>query len=307
MMLCHEFRTRIDFYLDNELSEEELRAFVMHERRCPECREQLAERRAFLEHLRSFQPLHSAPLGLRHQVESIIAAETAIGNSSKRALYRKIKRLLNREEAVGWSSSWWVGSVWALAAAVIVTVGIAFLWAAAQRQAKASAFVEMASETHQLQMKGHLPLEMASSSATEISNWLSNKVPFHLELPNYRGEAGETAQYTLVGARVVSFQGNKAAYVAYRMHDQLISLVIIRKSATVAWGGETTSSKGLMFHTHQRDGLQVITWSARNLTYALVSSATVSGRRSCVVCHATAKDRQLLQSYAPKRLLEHSF
>jgi anti-sigma factor RsiW len=304
MMQCREFGARIDYYLDNELSGDELEAFTTHLERCPTCNEELAERHSFLLRLRSAGPLYTSSPTLRRQVESIIAGQTAATPVKGFALYRKIERLLNREEG-GFSGWFWsIRNASALATAVVAIAGIWFVWAMSQREAKATAFVDMATKSHQLRLAGQLPLGLRSNSASDVSNWLADKVPVHLRLPNYQTEPGEDTKYTLMGAALVRFQGNKAAYVAYKMQDQLISLIIICKSATTALGGQTTSSRGLTFHTHERERLQVITWSGRNLTYALVSSVKVSGRRSCVVCHPSAKDRELLQSRAGKRVLE---
>ena len=80
------------------------------------------------------------------------------------------------------------------------------------------------------------------------------------------------------------------------MHGQTISLVLTSASSSVAAGGETTVSKGLTFHAHRRDELQVVTWSVHNLTYALVSAVNLPIGQSCVVCHAGAKDKNLLQN-----------
>ena len=63
----------------------------------------------------------------------------------------------------------------------------------------------------------------------------------------------------------------------------------------MAWGGEQTRAKGLIFHTHRKGELQVVTWSVHNLTYALVSGVDVPSAQSCAVCHESAKERELIQ------------
>jgi hypothetical protein len=88
------------------------------------------------------------------------------------------------------------------------------------------------------------------------------------------------------------------------MHGQSISLVLTSASSSVAAGGETTISKGLTFHAHRRDELQVVTWSVHNLTYALVSSVNLPIRESCAVCHASAKDKNLIQNLKSRNKAE---
>jgi ribose 1,5-bisphosphokinase PhnN len=80
------------------------------------------------------------------------------------------------------------------------------------------------------------------------------------------------------------------------MHAQIISLVLTSASSSVAAGGEETVSKGITFHAHRRDELQVVTWSVHNLTYALVSAVDLPISQSCAVCHASAKDKTLIQN-----------
>jgi hypothetical protein len=79
------------------------------------------------------------------------------------------------------------------------------------------------------------------------------------------------------------------------MKAQLISLVVVSASSSVASGGEKTVSRGLTFHAHRKDGLEVVTWSVHNLTYALVSAVNVPAAQSCGVCHPSAKDRDLIR------------
>jgi hypothetical protein len=99
-----------------------------------------------------------------------------------------------------------------------------------------------------------------------------------------------------MGGRLVDFKEAHAAYISYRMHAQIISLVLTSASSSVAAGGEKTVSQGLIFHAHRRDELQVVTWSVHNLTYALVSAVNLPISQSCAVCHANAKDKNLIQN-----------
>jgi len=66
-------------------------------------------------------------------------------------------------------------------------------------------------------------------------------------------------------------------------------------------GGEGIVSKGLTFHFDMIDGLKVITWSDKGLTYALVSDLEERGQESCVVCHAGTKDRDFIEGLKPTK------
>jgi anti-sigma factor RsiW len=162
-----------------------------------------------------------------------------------------------------------------------------------------SNFALMAAETHLRHMRGQLPLEMESARPQDISSWFANKVDFSVKLPNYQESSGQEKLYTLEGARLVGYEKDYAAYVAYRMKDRPISLVITSDLVARPSGGEQIASKGLRFHYNAIDGLKVITWSDRGLTYALVSDLDERGQQSCIVCHEGTKDQDFIEPLKP--------
>jgi anti-sigma factor RsiW len=165
--------------------------------------------------------------------------------------------------------------------------------------APVSSFALMAAETHLRHTRGQLPLEMVSEDPQRVSGWFTNKVNFSVKLPNYQESSGQDKLYTLEGARLVSYQNDYSAYVAYRMKERPISLVITSDSAAKPSGGEEIASRGLMFHYNAIDGLKVITWSDRGLTYALVSDLDERGQQSCIVCHTGTKDQDFIEPLKP--------
>jgi hypothetical protein len=101
-----------------------------------------------------------------------------------------------------------------------------------------------------------------------------------------------------VGGRLVSFEGDYAAYVAYRMEERPISLLVTSADRVRPEGGEIVRSGALTFHQESRAGLKVITWSDSGLTYALVSDVTVAGARSCMVCHGSPEEREKIEGFS---------
>lgn len=65
-------------------------------------------------------------------------------------------------------------------------------------------------------------------------------------------------------------------------------------------GGETLTLKGLVFHHDTVGGLKVFSWAHRGLTYALVSSLTEPGHRSCMICHQGTPDRDFIEHSGPR-------
>ena len=74
-----------------------------------------------------------------------------------------------------------------------------------------------------------------------------------------------------------------------------ITLLITSESVAKPSGGEVIPSKGLQFHYNAIDGLKVLTWSDRGLTYALVSDLEERGQKSCIVCHQGTKDQDFME------------
>jgi hypothetical protein len=97
----------------------------------------------------------------------------------------------------------------------------------------------------------------------------------------------------------VNYRNDYAAYVAYRMHERPISLLMTSDSIAQPSGGEEIISKGITFHCDSVNGLKVISWSDRGLTYALVSDLEERGQQSCMLCHQGTKDRDFIQGLKP--------
>jgi anti-sigma factor RsiW len=271
-------------YLDDELQGEERGMVEAHLSDCESCAALFARELNFLNAIRKSAPMHVAPPELRAKVEKILSQEHAVEESRPRRASR---------------TSW----LMAAAAVLLLLVLPLLVWRVYKQSntpaVTASTFALIAADTHLRHMRGQLPLEMESGSPQQISSWFLNKVNFSVKLPNYQESSGQDKLYTLEGARLVNYQSDYAAYVAYRMKDRPISLVITSDSVARPYGGEEIQARGLTFHYNAIDGLKVLTWSDRGLTYALVSDLEERGQQSCIVCHEGTKDRDLLEPLKP--------
>jgi len=282
----------LTLYLDNELQGDERATVEAHLSGCESCAAILARELNFLNAVREGGSLYEAPPALRAKIEAILnAGQTSVAEPRFAV---KANRSASR-------LSWVV----AVAAVLLVLLLPVLVWRV-MKQTEAmpvgqpSAFALMAAETHLRRTRGQLPLEVESASPQNISDWFSNKVMFSVKLPNYQESSGQEKLYTLEGARLVGFQADYAAYVAYKMKARPISLVITSQTLAKPSGGEEINLRGLKFHYNAIDGLKVITWSDRGLTYALVSDLEERGQQSCIVCHEGTKDRDFIESLKPR-------
>ena len=286
MLKCEDIRGRLTLYLDNELQGEERGMVEAHLSDCESCAAIFTRELNFLNAVRESAPLHVAPPELRAKVQKILREGVAGVVPENRP---------RRASRVSW--------LLAAAAALLLLLLPLLVWRFRQNTTPSgrapSSFALMAAGTHLRHVRGQLPLEVESGNPQQISSWFMNKVNFSVKLPNYQESSGQEKLYTLEGARLVNYQNDYAAYVAYKMKERPISLVITSDSAARPSGGEEIQARGLTFHYNAIDGLKVLTWSDRGLTYALVSDLEERGQQSCIVCHEGTKDRDLLEPLNP--------
>jgi hypothetical protein len=104
-----------------------------------------------------------------------------------------------------------------------------------------------------------------------------------------------------VGARLLTgLAQDEAMYIAYRLHQRPISLIIASASTAQPSGGEEIPWQRLRFHFDAIDGWKVLTWTDNGLTYALVSDFEERGQASCTVCHPGPQQQRLLQGLRPR-------
>jgi anti-sigma factor (TIGR02949 family) len=276
MSACDSLRRLISPYIDGELVGEDRSAFEAHVASCPDCSRSLEQERTVVRAVRASLPLYKAPRELRARVDGLVRAPPALPARS------------------------WIPAGLA-AAAVIATLGVllgdGLVRRAAPARQPASEFAALATDTHLRYARGQLPLEVETDRPESVSRWFSGRVPFHLTLPDYPVGPGERKFYRLEGGRLVSFKDDYAAYVAYRMEGQPVSLLVTSAERVRPAGGELVRSGALTFHLESLAGLTVITWSDKGLTYALASGVAVGGARSCLVCHGSPEERHRIEAF----------
>jgi anti-sigma factor RsiW len=280
---CESARRLVLAYVDGELVGDERDFFEEHVQRCDACRHAIRDEVALGHALDGALPVDVAPDALRARVESLFEPP--------------------RSDAV--SRRWALATAAAVAMAAVVggyVLGRHSQAAAAPVIAAAPTpsqdLATLAADTHLRYVRGQLPLEIGSARPETVSHWFSGRVPFNLALPDYPVGPGEEKFYRLEGGRLVAFAGDYAAYVAYRMGEHPISLIVASAGQAHPDGGDVVKFRTLEFHQQAVQGLKVITWTDKGLTYALASDLSVSNAQSCMVCHGSPKDRPLIEGFA---------
>ena len=300
MKHCEDAQAQIAFYLDDELKGDELRALEAHLAACADCRRSCEDESSFLSLVRQSRPLYVAPPELRNQVERTLLNAPAPYAASPE-LRKRVEQSIWQASATAFHLS---GARRALLLTFLAVFIPAVIWLIISRNGapanRPSEFALVAVETHQRYLRGQLPLEIVSASPEHISRWFTDKVSFSLELPSYEEAPGQEKIYSLEGARLISFNKNYTAYVAYQMRRRPISLIVASNSVVLPSGGERIAWEGITVHYASIEGYKVMTWSHKGLTYALVSDLEGYGQESCMVCHAGPKDRDFIERLKPK-------
>jgi len=302
MSKCEDILARMILYLDDELEAQECGNIRVHLAGCASCRATFDSERRLLENVRGCGPLHVAPPELRARVEKLVS-DRPMARFAPPELRERISRTLGHFSS---RSPRLLPARQVIALATLLAVAILVgLWQVERKYRQPilrgpSQFAILAADTHQRHIRGQLPLELVSDVPEQISNWFAGKVPFMVKLPNYQESSGQEKTYRLEGARLVGFKNDYAAYVAYQMRTRPISLVVTSDKVAQPTDGEQIVAKGITFHYNSINGLKVLTWSDRGLTYALVSDLEERGQQSCVVCHQGVKDQDFIESLKPR-------
>jgi anti-sigma factor RsiW len=188
------------------------------------------------------------------------------------------------------------------ALALLLVVGIfATKSPSSRRPLSGPGFAEFAVSAHRQHAQGQLALDVHSDSPRVVNEWVQSKAQFSLALPASPAIPGEQRPYSLEGVRLIQIGDKNAAYIAYRMQSDLVSLIVTPDSMAVASGGVEVDFAKVNFHYATVEGYKAVTWSVHGLTYALISQEGNRTQRSCMVCHSAMRDRDLSQTPTPLR------
>ena len=190
----------------------------------------------------------------------------------------------------------------AWAAAVLVVIGGgAAAWLTGWFGQQGESFRVYAAESHLRYARGRLSLDAKSGDPAELSSWLEQNLPFHLEVPAYPVAGPEGNAYELVGARLLRHRDEDVAFLSYTMREKPVSLLVASATGREPVGGEVYRSGELDFHFYSVDGLKLIGWVDKGLSYVIASNIDAVGAESCVVCHGQGADRRKFEALEPAR------
>jgi anti-sigma factor RsiW len=262
MTSCRDIAAWIPLYVDGELASAEVALVERHLQECRQCRNHFDQLRSVVDNIRAAAPLYEPSAESLGKIEALVLA---------RARSMRRQRLLAGVAAIF----------------LLIAVPVAYLLS----RRSSHDFADFAAAAHLRYVNGAAPLDLATSQPELLSAWFSRRLPFQFKVPDYVNAPASAKRYSLMGARLLEYQENDVAYLAYRMNQRPISLLVTSSQRVAPEGGQTFRSAGIDFHFSSERGLRLITWKDRALSYALVSDLDVTGADSCVICHGSPADR----------------
>jgi len=259
-MIDHKtIKVWINLYLDGELAGDELEQFKQHIKECAECAKILKQQRDFVDSIR------------------ILKEEINIDfNDFKTELVKQIEKFKPKKSKI------FIQLSLVFAIAIFLIGALLAIYFYSQRIDLA----DIAIKNHIRQINGQLPLEIETSSEAEISNWFDKKLKFNFRLPRYPDPSNQP--YRIKGARLVALNNDYAALVSYEMDGRPMTLLVAPSKSASPHGKRKVNFKDINFYLDTRDGFNILSWTDKGLTYALVFDfENFDWKKPCIVCHSS--------------------
>jgi anti-sigma factor RsiW len=234
-MACENWTYKIDAYVDNELSGQDLRAFDQHLASCPDCSTDVLRR------VQMKRATHAAGQRFTPTPEFRRKLQDQISQRQQRPRF-------------GTSLGPWA---MALAAAVVLFAVIVTANYVTAASARKRLFSEVA-DLHVASLASASPVDVVSTDRHTVKPWFQGKIPFSFDLPEL-----QNTDFTLVGGRMAYLNQTPGAQLIYDVRKHHISVFIFPETAFGTGSARLSSvPKDVPFH--------VETWNQHSLRYFVI-------------------------------------
>jgi len=202
---CAQWASKLDLYLDGELSDQEMRAFDAHVRGCASC---------------------AADALARVQMKRAVRAAARRFTPSE-----EFRRRVQQRSAVKASPQWGFRLRWGLAGALaglLVAGALSFGYFTGHKPADEAAisgttYNEIA-DLHVATLASATPVDVVSTDRHTVKPWFQGKIPFAFNLPEL-----QNSEFSLLGGRVTYLQQAPGAHLIYELRKHKISVLIFQQ------------------------------------------------------------------------------
>lgn len=234
-MTCEIWRTKLDSYIDSELSGNDVANLESHLRGCPSC---------------------AADALSRLQMKRITQA--AARRYSPTPQFRlRIEQSIKPRRKPLWAFGW-LPRLAAACAVLAVVIGASVLWV--RHSQREQALAELL-DLHVTTLASVNPVDVVSTDRHTVKPWFAGKLPFTFNLPDL-----ESSPFKLVGGRVAYFEHSPGAQLLFQIRKHQLSVFIFQENQ-----GVIPVTAGA---TEQKLAFNMESWSENGLRYVIVSDVS---------------------------------
>jgi anti-sigma factor RsiW len=235
-MACESWETKLDRYLDGEVSEDEMRTFDAHLRNCPSCSTDALTRVQMKRAIQLAGKRFTPTPEFRKRIQLSVAPKP------------------RRRLRLGW--------ILAVAAIIILAVGTLTSSYLGTRSGRDHVLSEIA-DLHVTTLASSTPVDVISTDRHTVKPWFQGKIPFAFNLPEL-----QNSEFSLVGGRMTYLDQAPGAHLIYDARKHHISVFIFQEHALPVRLDSISSSKKLPFNLE--------TWTQDGLCYFVIGDASAA-------------------------------
>ena len=244
-MSCQDWQTRVEAYVDAELSPHDMAGFRAHAASCTECASTALALIEAKGALRRAGHRYVASPGLRAQIAAGTAAQTS--------------EVTNKQEPRKPTVLSWPKWALATAAVALLAAGLFFFAARTKHPGSLAEFADL----HVADLASTNPVEVVSTDRHTVKPWFQGRIPFTFDLPDLQG-----SPFALIGGRVAYFHQEPGAQLIFSYQRHMISAFIFRDTPQLAISQSALSDRSTSFNLQ--------TWTRDGLRYVLVSDVNAA-------------------------------
>jgi anti-sigma factor RsiW len=238
-MICDEVRTKLEAYVDSELT---------------------AGEQAELEsHLQGCGPCATDALGLM-KMKHITRAAAVARYAPSPEFRLQMQRNIRGKGKAAWTGAWLPRMLMTAAAVVLLVASVSF-WV--NRTDRERAFAEL-TDMHVATLASANPVDVISTDRHTVKPWFAGRIPFSFNLPELLN-----SEFTLAGGRVAYFHHSPGAQLLFHLRKHELSVFIFQEEA-----GELPFSAGEL--TSTKLAFRMESWSEGGLRYFIVGDAAAA-------------------------------
>jgi anti-sigma factor RsiW len=249
-MNCQECHDLIDAYIDNELDVSAAILVKQHLRDCSHCRLLFESRKALQALLNNPQLQFEVPDSFRGKVQSVLPV------APSRAAHR-----LGRRSVIPW-----ISVPLALAAALTVVLGLAFLNPGEMvNRSRGNVLAQEVISSHIRSLLATHLLDVPSTDQHSVKPWFDGKLKFSPPVQDFAARG-----FPLIGGRLDYIDGKEVAAIVYQRRKHIINLFI--------WPSE--SGRAAAVQSFAKDGYNVLHWARDGFEFWAVSDVSAQDLRA---------------------------